>query len=317
MDGIPSPSAHDPARNRHRDKRSWSKIVVRWILKNPRYTGRQVWNRQRRDEVLVDIEDVAAGYESKLRWNDASEWVWSKDESHEAILRPKTFEAVKRQMSAGAHRPHSPKRHTTARTYVLSGLVHCVAYGHRIQGGVHHGNQNYRCRFTRDFALPRGMDHPGVVFVREDAIVPKLDEWIVSLFAPRTSSKRARPSPWLVELPPPTEPASRPRSASWPIVTSACVSTARRLTQVLIPPSSPDGCPRFKVSAFERNKSWPPRSHPATSPRSKCAPSWTDWATLLRRWAMPTRRSSHSSTKSWASVSSMTTQPGPSPRVQR
>lgn len=58
-DGIPSPSAHDPARNRHRDMRSWSKIAVRSILMNPKYVGRQVWNRQRRDEILVDVEDVA------------------------------------------------------------------------------------------------------------------------------------------------------------------------------------------------------------------------------------------------------------------
>jgi site-specific DNA recombinase len=43
---------------------------VRAILANPRYTGRQVWNRQRRDEVLLDVEDVAAGHETKLRWND-------------------------------------------------------------------------------------------------------------------------------------------------------------------------------------------------------------------------------------------------------
>ncbi len=153
-------------------------------MKNLRYTGRQVWNRQRRDEVLVDIENVAAGYESKLRWNDASEWVWSTDESHEAIVSPESFEAVQRQMSAGSRRPHSPKRHTTSRTYVLSGLLHSAVCGHRMQGGVHHGHQNYRCRFPRDFAPPLGMEHPGVIYVREDAIVPKLDEWIGSLFDP-------------------------------------------------------------------------------------------------------------------------------------
>ena len=33
-------------------------------------------------------------------------------------------------------------------------------------------------------ALPPGMNHPGVLYVREDAIVPKLDEWIAQLFAP-------------------------------------------------------------------------------------------------------------------------------------
>ncbi|HDH27385.1 MAG TPA: recombinase family protein, partial [Actinobacteria bacterium] len=48
-DGILSPSAHDPARNRHRasSRGVWSKSAVRAILRNPRYTGYQVWNRQR------------------------------------------------------------------------------------------------------------------------------------------------------------------------------------------------------------------------------------------------------------------------------
>ena len=45
------------------------------ILLNPRYTGRNVWNRQRRDEVLLDVDDVAAGHETKLRWNDQSDWI--------------------------------------------------------------------------------------------------------------------------------------------------------------------------------------------------------------------------------------------------
>ncbi|MEO8697401.1 MAG: recombinase family protein, partial [Acidimicrobiales bacterium] len=55
--GVPSPSAHDPARNRHRigSGGAWSKHAIRAILRNPRYTGRQVWNRQRRDEVLIDV----------------------------------------------------------------------------------------------------------------------------------------------------------------------------------------------------------------------------------------------------------------------
>jgi site-specific DNA recombinase len=39
-DGIPCPSAHDPARNPHRCGLAWSKGAVRTILANPRYTGR-------------------------------------------------------------------------------------------------------------------------------------------------------------------------------------------------------------------------------------------------------------------------------------
>jgi hypothetical protein len=76
-DGFACPSAHDRARNRHRSGVAWSKSAVRAILTNPRYTGHQVWNRQRKDEVLVDVEDVALGHETKLRWNSADAWVRS------------------------------------------------------------------------------------------------------------------------------------------------------------------------------------------------------------------------------------------------
>ncbi len=104
-DGIPSPSAHDPARNQHRQSSggAWSKIAVRSILKNPRYTGREVWNKQRHEEVLLDVEDVALGHESKMRWNDPSEWVWSEQRMHTAIIEPETFDAAQ-DIFAGAQR---------------------------------------------------------------------------------------------------------------------------------------------------------------------------------------------------------------------
>jgi DNA invertase Pin-like site-specific DNA recombinase len=40
---IPSPSAYDPDRNKHRCGLAWSKSAIRTILRNPRYTGYQVW----------------------------------------------------------------------------------------------------------------------------------------------------------------------------------------------------------------------------------------------------------------------------------
>ncbi|GDY46473.1 hypothetical protein SANT12839_073550 [Streptomyces antimycoticus] len=60
-DNIPCPSAHDRARNPHRDGHAWSKSAVRAILTNPRYTGHEVWNKQRKQEVLLDIDDVTLG----------------------------------------------------------------------------------------------------------------------------------------------------------------------------------------------------------------------------------------------------------------
>jgi len=59
---------YDPARNRHRagSKGAWSKIAVRAILQNPRYTGLEVWNKQRRDEVVIDVDDDL-GHKPKMR----------------------------------------------------------------------------------------------------------------------------------------------------------------------------------------------------------------------------------------------------------
>ncbi len=58
-DGITSPSGADRARNPHRHGLAWGKSAVRAILRNPRYTGYEVWTKQRKDEVLLDVDDVA------------------------------------------------------------------------------------------------------------------------------------------------------------------------------------------------------------------------------------------------------------------
>jgi len=51
--GIPCPSAAGPGRNPHRAGTACTLGTVATILGNPRYTGRQVWNRQRTDSELA------------------------------------------------------------------------------------------------------------------------------------------------------------------------------------------------------------------------------------------------------------------------
>jgi site-specific DNA recombinase len=106
-DGFPSPSGHDPARNRHRAAANgaWGMSAVRAIFGNPRYTGRQVWNRQRRDEELLDVDDVAAGYQSRMKWNPREEWVWSKEQTHGPSCPPR----------------HSPRRQRSVRRATTAG----------------------------------------------------------------------------------------------------------------------------------------------------------------------------------------------------
>ncbi|MCN0179975.1 recombinase family protein [Salinispora arenicola] len=90
-DDIPCPSAYDRARNSHRDGLAWSKTAIRVILTNPRYIGRQVWNKQRTDEVLLDVNDVALGHVAVMRWNGRDQWVVSKDIVHEPLIDETDF----------------------------------------------------------------------------------------------------------------------------------------------------------------------------------------------------------------------------------
>lgn len=54
---------------------AWDKFAVRAILVIPRHAGYQVWNKQRKDEVLINVEGAALGHTTKLRWN-ADKWLW-------------------------------------------------------------------------------------------------------------------------------------------------------------------------------------------------------------------------------------------------
>jgi len=67
--GVACPSRQDQVGNRHRPGASWSVRTVASILEDPRYTGRQVWNRQRTDH--------DPGTVSGRAWNDHADWIIS------------------------------------------------------------------------------------------------------------------------------------------------------------------------------------------------------------------------------------------------
>ena len=115
-ESIACPSAHDPGRNQHRCGVAWSKGAVRAILTNPRYTGRQVWNRQRKDEVLIDVTDVALGHVTKMRWNPQDKWIYSEQITHPPIISEQRFQQAQQILAGrgtGPKRAH-PAPHTTA-----------------------------------------------------------------------------------------------------------------------------------------------------------------------------------------------------------
>ncbi|UWS75370.1 recombinase family protein [Streptomyces noursei] len=183
--GILCPSAHDRARNPHRDGHAWSKSAVRAILINPRYTGHEVWNKQRKDEVLLDIDDVTLGHRSKLTWNAPDQWIWSTHPVHEPLVTMDTFaraQARRHKRSQDRTAERSPR--TTTRPYALRGRIRCSLCQRKMQGTFNHGHPHYRCRYPSEYAKSEAFDHPLAVYVREALILGELDNWIATVFAP-------------------------------------------------------------------------------------------------------------------------------------
>jgi hypothetical protein len=191
-DGIPSPSAHDPGRNSHRCGIAWNKFAVRSILINPRYTGHQVWNKQRKDEILIDVDDVGLGHTTKLRWNESDKWLWSDKIVQPPIIDQETFGQVQSMIAGRAHTPAAHKPHRAKRPYALRGCVFCGLCGRRMQSHWVHDTAYYRCRFPADYALANHVKHPLSVYLPENLVIGEVDRWLAREFAPHRMSQTVR-----------------------------------------------------------------------------------------------------------------------------
>src|SRR5215469_11948623 len=166
--GIPCPSASDPKRNRHRSGRVWTLTTVAAILANPRYTGRQVWNRQPTDFDLIDPDNTSLGHREVQRWNLPEGWVISRRPAHPALVSEADFIAVQ-QMSA----PRGPSG-PASRRYLLAGLICCGTCGRRLESSWSNGRPAYRCRHGYTSATRPDPTRAKNAYVREDQITPHL-----------------------------------------------------------------------------------------------------------------------------------------------
>ncbi|MBQ1030395.1 recombinase zinc beta ribbon domain-containing protein [Micromonospora sp. C97] len=144
-----------------------------------------MWNKQRTDEVLLDVDDVAMGHTGVMRWNARDKWVVSKEITHEPLIDDATFEqakAILQRRGRGTGGQHVRQR--TRNPYVFRGLIYCAACDRRMQGQYNHGDAYYRCRFPQEYALANQVPHPRNVYLREDALTDPLDSWLASAFAP-------------------------------------------------------------------------------------------------------------------------------------
>ena len=197
-DGVLSPAAYDRARNPHRDPRGWSHAAVRAILTNPTYAGRRVWAKQRRHEELLDVNDVAAGHVTRMRWQPASAWIEGAPD-HEPLIDESTLAAVARRFGSP---PQRTRARDTKHPYLLRGLLSCGICGRKLQGSARPSRSStgsarilYRCEFGASRSIPSDLDHPPTVYVREDAIVPKLDRWLAEIVTPEALAQAQVPPP--------------------------------------------------------------------------------------------------------------------------
>ncbi len=172
--GVPCPSAADPARNSHRGGTGWTLGAVTTIVRNPRYTGRQVWNRQRTDKDLADPADVSLGHKSVQRWNLPDGWVISRRPAHPALASEADYIAAQGISAARGPSPRDGLIGPQKRRYLLGGLLACSVCGRRMESAWSNGKAAYRCRHGRTTASAPSPQRPRNAYVREDLIVAHL-----------------------------------------------------------------------------------------------------------------------------------------------
>ena len=175
---IPCPSAADPRRNPHRSGQAWTLHTVRAILANPRYTGRQVWNRQRTDSDLVDPVNTGLGHRPVQRWNLPEGWVISARPAHPAIISEAGFITVQ-DLDTRRGPATLP-----GRCYLLAGLLRCGTCERHMESCWSNGKPAYRCRHGHTSATRPDPARPKNAYIREDQILPRLPALAILLGAP-------------------------------------------------------------------------------------------------------------------------------------
>jgi hypothetical protein len=127
------------------------------ILANPRYTGRQVWNRHRTDH--EQTQDELPGLLQTRRLNAGIQWAVSAKPTHPALVSVRDF------VAAQAANTLAQPLDGTKRTYLMVGLLRCGLCGRSLESQWSHGNPCYRCRPAWPHQRPQplhahGRQHP-------------------------------------------------------------------------------------------------------------------------------------------------------------
>ncbi|MGW5689599.1 recombinase family protein, partial [Streptomyces asiaticus] len=162
----------EPPGGRARARGAWSKSAVCDILRNPKYTGYQVFNRR-----------ATRSKHGKI--NDPVLWVWSQQPVHEPLIPKWMIDELtaRRQAKRGSRDGNEPNTHPqTRRTYVLRGMIQC-ACGRRMSGNQRHRTTYYVCwpRANNRGRPETYPGHPKTRYVGESAVL----EVVTAFYADR------------------------------------------------------------------------------------------------------------------------------------
>lgn len=136
-----------------------------------------------------------------MRWKEKGDWIRTELVTHPAIIEDDLVAAAE-QMLTGRTPPERTRQRPTEHPYALRGLLKCGVCGSTMQGSFRKsradgpGRVLYRCEIRRSRPLPPELaEHPATVYVRQDAIVDKLDQWISSLASAEVLAAGQLPDP--------------------------------------------------------------------------------------------------------------------------
>lgn len=166
--GVPPPSGHDRARNPHRTGHAWTLRTVAEILANPRYTGRQVWNRQYTDHRETDPGNRRTSQGAVRRRNPKNQWIISTRPAHTPLVSETDFVAAQAVTAIPTPGDGQPRR------YLLTGLITCRHCHRRMEAHWIHGRPGYRCRHGHTTTRPPEPDRQKPLYLREDVLLARI-----------------------------------------------------------------------------------------------------------------------------------------------
>jgi site-specific DNA recombinase len=218
---------------------AWSRSSVWEVLRNPKYTGFQVWNRRARKK-------------GHNRTNPPGAWIWSEEPAHPAIVSREEYDAVQLRARANERSrqavPATVARPTAKRNYLYRGLIHCGICGLRMWGNHGRRATYYSCQPSHQRSKDIPADHPSHVYLNEQrlnsAVLPFL---AAALFGPE------RTGYWRTSLDAAAEPENaapvKERAAE---IEAEIADLERRLTRQLVNLEAGDVTPALRRRVGQR-----------------------------------------------------------------